>query len=106
MLLLKKIKKQDLVEVIVGKDKGKTGKVIEIDRDNGKIMVEGLNIVKKTMKKSNKNPNGGISEVESFVDYSNVMLVCPKCKKTARVGFKLEGETKKRFCKKCKSEID
>lgn len=106
MLSFKKLKKEDLVKVTVGKDKGKTGKIIDIDRSNNKVMVEGLNMVKKTMKKSNKNPNGGITEMEAFIDYSNVMVICPKCKESTKVGFKVEGENKKRFCKKCKSVID
>ena len=106
MLSLKKIKKEDLVKITVGKDKGKSGKIIDIDRKTNKVMVEGLNIVKKTLKKSNKNPNGGISEIESFIDHSNIMVVCPKCKESTRIGFEVVGDKKKRFCKKCKSEID
>jgi len=107
MIKNKKIKKQDTVKLITGKDLGKTGKVIEVDRKNGKVMVEGLNLVKKTMRKSNKNPNGGIKEIESFVDISNIMLICPKCKQQTRVGYKMKDkDTKVRICKKCKNEIE
>ncbi|HOV13283.1 MAG TPA: 50S ribosomal protein L24 [Spirochaetota bacterium] len=106
METLKKLKKEDLVEIVVGKDKGKSGKIIEIDRKNNKVLIEGLNMIKKTQKKSNKNPNGGITEIEAFIDHSNVMIVCPKCKKSTRVGLKVVGDSKKRICKKCKSEID
>lgn len=106
MAAIKKIKKDDLVEITVGKERGKTGKIIRIDRKNNKVLVEGLNMVKKTLKKSNKNPNGGITEIEAFIDNSNVMVVCPKCKKSTRVSFNVTETTKKRICKKCKKEID
>ncbi|OHD14118.1 MAG: 50S ribosomal protein L24 [Spirochaetes bacterium GWD1_27_9] len=106
MVAFKKIKKDDNVKILSGRDVGKTGKVVEVDRNNGKVLVEGINIIKKTMKKTQKNQTGGIKEVESFLDISNVMLVCPKCKKTTRVGFKIDKDTKKRICKKCSTEIE
>ncbi len=104
----KRIKTDDTVTVIAGKDKGKSGKIIEIDRDNGRVMIEGLNIVKKTVKRTNQNQTGGIKDVESFVDISNVMVQCPKCKKLTRISLVIDSKTneKKRTCKKCNSVID
>ena len=106
MLKFKKIKKDDTVKVISGKNINKTGKVIEVDREDGRVLVEGVNIVKKTMKKSKENQQGGITEVEAFLDVSKVMVICPKCKKETRVGFKDENGKKVRFCKKCNAAID
>lgn len=106
MVVFKKIKKDDTVKVIAGKDSGKNGKVLSVDRENGKVLVEGLNMVKKTVKKSNENQTGGIKDMEAYLNVSKVMLVCPKCKKETRVGFAILNGEKKRICKKCKAEID
>jgi large subunit ribosomal protein L24 len=106
MLGFKKIKKDDIVKIISGKDSTKSGKIIEIDRQKGRVIIEGLNLKKKSIKKSQKNKNGGITDVESFLDISNVMLVCPSCKKATRVGIKVEEDKKHRFCKKCNAAID
>lgn len=109
MLDYKKIRKGDTIKVIAGKDRtsNKTGNVIEVNREKGRILVQGVNLVKKTYRKSKQNPNGGIKEVEAFLNISNVMLVCPKCKKGTRVGFKInEKGEKNRVCKKCKEAID
>jgi len=109
MISYKKIRKGDTIRVIAGKDRAgnKTGNVIEVNREKGKILVQGVNLVKKTFRKSKKNPSGGIKEIEAFFDISNVMLICPKCKKETRVGFKInEKDEKRRFCKKCKEVID
>jgi large subunit ribosomal protein L24 len=106
MLKYKKIKKKDLVKVIKGKNIGKSGTVLEVDREKGSILIEGVNMVKKTMRKSKKDPQGGIKEIEAFIDVSKVMLICPKCKAAVRVGIKVENGEKKRFCKKCKGIID
>ena len=102
----KKIKKDDVVRVLAGKDLGKSGKIIKIDRDKGRVLVEGVSIVKKTYKKSNKNPNGAIVETESFIDISNVMIICPSCKKATRISISILKDEKKRVCKKCKAVID
>lgn len=102
-----KIKKNDIVRVITGKDKGKEGKILDLIRKDEKlrVAVEGVNVVKKHIKAKGKE-EGGIVEVERPIDGSNVMLVCPKCKKTTRVAFKLEEGKKYRFCKKCDSKIE
>jgi large subunit ribosomal protein L24 len=104
-----KIKKGDTVKVISGKDKaaGKTGNVLDVDKKKGRVLVEGVNLYKKTFRKSKENPNGGIKEVENYLNLSNVMLVCPKCKKPTRVGYNINDKGEKnRICKKCKASID
>jgi large subunit ribosomal protein L24 len=95
-----KLKKDDTVEIIAGKDKGKRGRILKIFRDNDRLVVEGANIVKKTKKRRNQQDRGGIVEIEAPIHSSNVMIVCKKCGPT-RIGYKLEGETKTRVCKKC-----
>ena len=84
-MTFKKIKKDDNVKVIAGKDVGKTGKVLSVNREKGKVLVEGVNIVKKTFKKTSENQAGGIKDIEAYLDISNIMLICPKCKKDTRV---------------------
>lgn len=107
MIQYKKIKKGDTVKVIAGKEKaaGKTGTVLKVDREKGRVLVEGVNFVKKAIRKTQQNQVGGLKEVEAFLNISNVMLVCPKCKATTRVGFKVVNDKKVRFCKKCKADI-
>lgn len=95
-----KLKKEDLVQVISGKAKGKQGKIVEIDRGKGRAIIQGVNMVKKTMKKKSQNDRGGIIEIEAPVRLCNVMIVCKKCGPT-RLGFKIEGDAKKRVCRKC-----
>jgi large subunit ribosomal protein L24 len=95
-----KLKKEDTVQIITGKDKGKRGRVLKILRDKDRLVVEGLNIVKKARKRRNQQDRGGIVEIEAPIHSSNVMIVCKKCGPT-RIGYKLEGETKTRVCKKC-----
>jgi len=95
-----KLRKEDLVQVITGKDKGKQGKILKIDREKGRIIVAGLNMIKKAMKKKNQNDRGGIAEIEAALEISNVMIVCKKCG-PVKIGYKLEGDTKKRVCRKC-----
>jgi len=103
-MAMMKIKKGDTVKVIAGADKGKQGKVIEVNHKDGKVKVEGVKIVKKHSKPSAGNPNGGIIEKEAFIDASNVMLVVKG--KTTRVGFRTEGEKKVRFAKATGDKID
>lgn len=107
MIKYRRIKKGDTVKVVCGKNLGKSGNVLEVDRDKGRVLIEGINLVRKTFRKSKENPNGGIKDVEAFINISNIMLVCPKCKKQTRVGFIIDKDNKKhRICKKCKSEIE
>jgi large subunit ribosomal protein L24 len=95
-----KLKKEDTVQIIAGKDKGKRGRILKILRDKDRIVVEGANIVKKAKKRRNQNDRGGIIEIEAPVHSSNLMIVCKKCGPT-RIGYKLEGDNKVRVCKKC-----
>ena len=95
-----KLKKEDTVQVIAGKDKGKRGRILKILRDKDRIIVEGLNIVKKAKKSKNRQDRGGIIEIEAPLHSSNLMIVCKKCGPT-RIGYKIEGETKTRMCRKC-----
>ena len=96
-----KLRKDDLVQVIAGKDKGKQGKILKIDREKGKVIVAGANMAKKAMKKKNQNDRGGIAEIEAALHVSNVMIVCKKCGRPVKIGYKIEGDTKKRVCRKC-----
>jgi len=95
-----KLKKEDTVEIIAGKDKGKRGRILKILRGKDRVVVEGANIVKKAMKRRNQQDRGGIIEVEAAIHYSNVAMVCKKCGPT-RIGYKIEGENKIRVCRKC-----
>ena len=92
-----KIKKDDLVQVITGKDKGKTGKVLSVDTKNNKVLVEGVNMVSKHSKPSMTNQQGGIIEMEAPVDISNVMYVHKG--KPVRIGFQGEKKDKVRVAK-------
>lgn len=104
-----KIKKGDTVLVISGKYRGKTGKVLKAFPKEGKVLVEGVNIVKKHVKPKRVGEKGQIVQIPKPIDVSNVKLICPSCKKATRVGYKIfekEGEKEKvRVCKKCKAEI-
>ena len=99
-----KIKKGDTVKVIAGKDNGKEGKVISVDRKNNKVLVEGVNIITKHTKPSPANQNGGIIQKEAPIDASNVMYVHKG--KTTRIGFKFENDKKVRFAKTTGDVID
>lgn len=95
------IKVNDVVEVIAGRDKGERGKVLVVDRDKGRVIVEGVNKVFKHVKRSQRNPQGGRLSKEAFLDVSKVMLVCPKTGKPTRVGVRfLADGTKERYSKK------
>ena len=99
------IKKDDKVIVLSGKDKGKTGKVISADPKNGKVIVEGVSIATKHQKPKKKGQDGGIMKVETPMYVSKVQLVCPKCDKGVRVGYKYVADKKLRVCRKCGAEI-
>ena len=99
-----KIKKGDTVKVIAGKDNNAEGKVLSVDVKNGKVLVEGVNVITKHAKPSQSNPNGGIIQKEAPIDISNVMLVVKG--KATRVGFKMENGKKVRFAKSTGEVID
>ena len=96
-----KIKKDDKVVVITGKDKGKEGKVMTALPADGKVIVSGVNVVTKHQKARNQQNPGGLIKKEAAIDASNVMLVCKKCGKATRVAMKIEDGKKVRVCKKC-----
>ena len=95
------IKKGDKVEVLSGKDRGKQGVVLRAIPKAGKVVVEGVAIVKKAVKPTQANQPGGIVSQEAAIDASNVNLVCPECGKRTRVGHEKDGKNKLRICKKC-----
>jgi len=100
-----KIRKNDQVKMMIGRSKGKTGKVLRVFPDESKIIVEGLSLVKKHVRPRKEGEKGQRVEVPGKVNISNVMLVCTKCGKATRVGFKAGAENKFRICKKCQAEI-
>ena len=101
-----KIKKNDMVKLLTGKDRGKTGKVLTVFPDKARALVQGLQMVKKHARKSRDDQQGGIVQKESSVHISNLMVVCQKCSRPTRVGYSnLSDGTKVRICKKCKEII-
>ncbi|VVA43858.1 50S ribosomal subunit protein L24 [Candidatus Roizmanbacteria bacterium] len=100
-----KIKKGDKIKITVGKDKGKSGVVEKVYKNSNKVLVTGMNLYKRHVKKNEKMPQGGIVEIARPINISKLNLVCPKCAKITRIGFKVEKNKKVRICKKCDSKI-
>jgi len=101
-----KIKKGDTVEVLCGKNRAKRGKVIKLFEKNDKVLVESVNMIKRHQKPT-KTAQGGIIEKESGIHISNIALVCPKCDRGVKVGYKFHaGGEKVRICKSCGEELD
>ncbi|MFH1479197.1 MAG: 50S ribosomal protein L24 [Candidatus Omnitrophota bacterium] len=101
-----KIRRDDIVKLSKGKDKGKTGKVIMVSPDDKRALVQGVNFVKKHTRRTREDQQGGVIQKESPISIANLMVVCQKCSKPTRVGFsKLSDGTKTRICKKCKELI-
>jgi large subunit ribosomal protein L24 len=101
-----KIKKNDTVVALAGKDKGKQGRVIAVYGKDNKILVEGVNFVKKHARKQSQEQQGGIVSKEMPIPISNVMVICKSCSRPTRVGTKiLEDKSKVRICKKCKEAL-
>lgn len=99
-----KIKKDDMVKVIAGKDKDKEGRVLSVNKKDGKVLVEGVNMLTKHTKPSLANQNGGIVHQEGPIDISNVMYLHKG--KPTRIGFKMDGDRKVRFAKSTGEVID
>jgi len=95
-----RLKKGDLVQVITGRDKGKSGKIIHIDLEKGRVIVEKVNVVKKTKRASAESQKGGIIEIEASMHISNVMLLDTKTNKPTRIGIRFEDGKKTRIAKK------
>jgi len=104
------IRKNDMIQVISGREKGKTGKVLSVDAKNGKVLVEKLNLVKRHTKPTQTNPTGGLVEKEAPLHYAKVLLFCAKCDKGVRHGIKVEAKggknAKVRVCKKCNEKLE
>ena len=99
------VKTGDMVIVVSGDDKGKTGKVVEVSPKEGKVIVSGINLVKKHMRPRPPKEAGGILEVEGAMYASKVQLYCEKCKKATRAAHKIDGDKKTRVCVKCGAEL-
>ena len=100
------VKRGDIVKVISGKDKGKEGKILTAFPESGKVIVEGVAMVKKHQKARMQGQESGIINFEAAIDASNVMRVCSVCGKAARTGVKvLEDGSKSRYCKKCGADV-
>jgi large subunit ribosomal protein L24 len=101
-----KVKKNDKVRVISGKDKGKTGKVLRIEPDKNKIYIERINIIKRHTRKKGQNQPGGIISKEGPIHLSNIRVICPNCGKLSHVGFEVKDSGEKvRICRKCGQQI-
>jgi large subunit ribosomal protein L24 len=97
----------DKVEVITGKDKGRVGKILKIEQSTNRIIVERINMIKKHQKASDATQSGQIIEREAGIHISNVMLVCPECAETVKIGKKiLDDGSKTRVCNACKATIE
>ena len=107
MLHAHHLKKDDQVEVLSGKDKGRVGKILRVDPLNNKAIVEKVNMVKRHSKPTPANQQGGIIDKEAMLDLSNLKLICPKCAKTVRIGRRfLDDGSKVRVCKKCGEAVE
>ena len=100
-----KIRKGDNAIIMKGKDRGKSGKVIKIYPAKGTLMIEGLNIKKKSSKPKKQGEKGQIISIPAPIKTSNVQILCPSCKKPTRIGFRVDKNTKERFCKKCNAIV-
>jgi large subunit ribosomal protein L24 len=99
------IKKDDEVQVMHGKDRGTRGRVVRVLPREGRVMVEGVARAKKHSRPSKQRQQGGIIDVEQFVDISNVAVVCKSCGQPTRVGHRIDDEGKVRICRKCESDL-
>ena len=100
-----KLKKGDEIIVTLGKDKGRRGKIERVDSKNDTVLVLGLNVYKRHLKKRDEKNQGGIVEFPRPLSLGKVALVCPKCKKPTRVGYIVTEKEKQRICRKCKQMI-
>ena len=106
------IKKDDMVKVLQGKDRGKEGRVVRVLPRESRVMVDGVALAKKHQRSAGKRSTGGqqlqqggIIDAETFIDISNVQLVCKSCGKPTRVGHRVEGDMKVRICRRCEAEL-
>ena len=106
------IKKDDMVKVLQGKDRGKEGRVVRVLPREGRVMVDGVALAKKHMRSTGKRSTsgqqlqqGGIIDAEMFIDISNVQIMCKSCGRPTRVGHRVEGDVKIRICRRCEAEL-
>ena len=102
------LKKGDMIQVMAGREKGKTGKILKVlttDTGGLRILVEKINMVKRHTKPTQKNQMGGLVDKEASLHVSNILLLCPKCNRGVRVAKKIEGDKKMRLCKKCGEKL-
>ena len=100
-----RIRKRDNVQVLSGNDKGKTGEVLEVMQKEDKVVVKGVNVRKKHVKARKQGDESGIIPVECAIPASKVNVVCPKCGKVTKVGYRVDNDKKVRVCKKCGAEL-
>ena len=101
-----KLRKGDEVQVLAGKDVGKTGTITRVIPERDRVIVDGMNVVKKHQKATRATMQGGIIDKEMPIHVSNVALVCDKCKKATRIGYRTDSSGKKvRICRKCEADI-
>ena len=106
------IKKDDMVRVIAGKDRGKEGRVVRVQPTEGRVMVDGVALAKRHVRAQGRRSTsgqqlqqGGIIDAEMFIDISNVQIVCKSCGRPTRVGHRMEGDVKMRICRHCEAEL-
>ncbi len=102
---MNRIKKNDTVVVIAGADSGKSGKVLRMILKKDQVVIEGINLVYKHVRRSQQNPQGGRIQKEAPIDASNALLYCEKCDKGVRVRFEVKDGVKTRLCRKCSSSL-
>ncbi len=100
-----RVKKNDTVLIISGKYRGRKGKILKAFPKKDKVLIEGVNLRKKHQKPKKTGDKGEIIEVPAPIHISNVKIICPKCKKATRIGYRIEGGEKYRICKKCDKTI-
>jgi large subunit ribosomal protein L24 len=100
-----KLKKGDNVKIMSGKDRGKTGVILKAFPEDERIQIDGLNVFKKRSKPRKQGEKGQIVAVSRPLNASKVMLICPNCKSPTRIGGRMEGNRKVRYCKKCKATL-
>lgn len=100
-----KFKKGDTIIVTIGKDKGRKGKIEQVIPKESTVIVPGINIFKRHLKKRDERQQGGIVEVARALDTAKIALVCPKCGKQTRIGYEKDGKINVRICNKCKARI-
>lgn len=100
-----KLKKGDTIIVMTGRDAARQGKIERVYTKQSTVMVDGVNMYKRHIKKSEQTPEGGIVELPRAINVSKVALLCPKCKKPTRVGYKIEKQKKIRICRKCNAAL-